>query len=158
TLDNDPVNDWVGTTSPTFHVVGSDVGSGIASVKVERQDAPMGGTACGTFGPYSTIAANISGANQYVDTTYRATGLVQARCYQFRWTASDQAGNTTTSVSGPLRVDAVAPTVTQTIVPRERADHQYLATPSLLYVNTSGDAGSFAVHIDAAPSISGPGT
>ncbi|MEA2311528.1 MAG: hypothetical protein QOE28_1496, partial [Solirubrobacteraceae bacterium] len=107
----------------TLNATGSDGGSGLASLTIQR--SPAG---AGTWTTVCTTAT--SPASCSLDTTTVADGL-----YDLRATATDAAGNATTSTVTSRRIDNTAPTVTMT-------DPGASVAGTITLQSTNADAGS----------------
>jgi hypothetical protein len=83
---------------------GTDALSGVGTPRVlERSFATMTGATCGSYEPWTTIATNPTAS--FTDTT-----VSSGRCYIYRYTVPDNAGNPTTYTSANVAtVDAIAP-------------------------------------------------
>ena len=82
---------------------GTDAGSGIATRRLQRAQAPLTNKACGTFTAFADLGPN-NPTSPYVDTA-----VSDLRCYTYRYLLTDLVGNqqlaTSTSVA---KVDASA--------------------------------------------------
>ncbi len=88
----------------------SDAGSGVnaASRSVQRQSGAPVGNACTTT-TFANDGAATTAASPRLDS-----GLSNNTCYRWRVTLADNAGNSATTNSGTVLVDASAPTITFT--------------------------------------------
>ena len=80
----------------------TEANSGISSRSLERRDATWNGSACGTYGAWGNATSAASPVT--------STGLVDGRCYQWRQTLTDGAGNSLATSSGTVRVSITSPT------------------------------------------------
>jgi Bacterial Ig domain/Calcineurin-like phosphoesterase len=91
---------WNTTGSVAITTVdGTDAGSGLAGPgTLQRDDAPINAGVCGAF---PNVWSTVSSPDQSV---------LSGRCYRYRYTVSDNAGNSTTSTStAVVEVDTLAP-------------------------------------------------
>jgi hypothetical protein len=75
----------------------TDTGSGVTRRSLQRRVASYAAGSCGTYaddGPTSTTASPVD-----------ASGLLDGKCYQWVLSLSDQAGNTSATTSGTVRVE-----------------------------------------------------
>lgn len=75
----------------------TDSGSGVARRSLQRRVAADAGGTCGAFaddGPTSTTESPVD-----------VSGLLDGRCYQWVLSLSDQAGNTSATTSGTVRIE-----------------------------------------------------
>ena len=101
----------IDTAAPSFVVSdGTDATSGIdtGSRVLERQEATYSSNSCGTFGAYAGTA--YSGTYPNISDT----SVTGSKCYRYRWSASDNAGNTTTSSETAIIVRVPLTTLTIT--------------------------------------------
>jgi hypothetical protein len=95
------------TSVPVIASAGSDAGSGIASLAIRRDVAPLTTLTetCGTFaGTYATTVTLVGGAD---------TSVASGSCYRYEIVATDNVGNSTTTTSASVaRVDTSGPQVT----------------------------------------------
>jgi len=88
---------------------GTDTGSGVntASGQLSRASATYtsGSDTCGTFGSFANIGS------QGVTSPFADTSVSSNTCYEYKYTASDNVGNSVTYTSGSVAIDTVAPTI-----------------------------------------------
>jgi chitinase len=131
---NDP-GAYLGGTSVSLTAAGTDGGSGVASVKIQR--SPAGG---GTWTDVCTDTSSPYGCA--FDSTAVSDGL-----YDFRAITTDNVGNTTTSSTVTnRRVDNTAPTAGLT-----DPGSSLRATVTLNATGTDGGSGVANVKIQRAP-------
>ncbi len=83
----------------------TDGGSGIASNVITRASGTLSGGSCDALSGATVVS--ISGGN---DPSTLSTG-----CYQYTLTGTDNASNVATTVSGTVKVDRTAPTLTVSV-------------------------------------------
>ena len=74
---------------------GSDSGSGLGTRTLERADAALSGTTCGSFGAFAEIASGPA-------SPYSDTGLARDTCYMYRLVIPDKVGNSVTRTSASV--------------------------------------------------------
>ncbi len=140
-------NGWSNAVSASITLnPGSDAGSGIGDIKLERSVASNTSGACETFGQFNVVAT--SPVSPYADTT-----IASANCYRYRLIITDRVGNATTVNPGTtLKVDTVAPTGTISFSPTSPfSDHETLS-------GTSSDSLSGVQKVDVKYSSVGNGS
>ena len=129
---------------------GSDSESGVdsASGVVERSQATLAGGSCGSFGSWSAVTLS-GGAD---------TSVATDTCYRYRYTISDNVGNSSaaSSASATAKVDTSAPTVEidPPTVTAGAANQYYNAASSTLWFRPAG-SGSFTLNATASAGGSG---
>ncbi|MDQ1653832.1 MAG: hypothetical protein QOI35_3032, partial [Cryptosporangiaceae bacterium] len=73
-------------------VNGTDVGTGIGTMSLQRADATFAAGACGSYSSFVTVATNP--ASPYSDTTVGNSG-----CYKYQYVVADNVGNSSTYTS-----------------------------------------------------------
>jgi hypothetical protein len=99
---------FVDTTSvPVTFGAGTDAGSGVdaAGGQLSRASATYtsGPDTCGTFSSFTNVGS--AGAS----SPYTDTSVSPDTCYEYRYTVSDNVGNSVTYTSSPVAVDTTAP-------------------------------------------------
>jgi hypothetical protein len=88
----------------------ADATTSVASYQLQRGDATLTGTSCGTFSDYADVAGATSTGTL---PTYDDTTVSGGHCYRYRVAATDAVGNVGTFAPGMVtKVDAAAPTAT----------------------------------------------
>ncbi len=121
---------------------GTDAGSGLdASTGVlERHTAALGGGTCGGYGAWSTVTSP--------DT------IPDGLCAQYRYSITDNVGNTATYTSANVvKVDLSGPT-TPVVTLSESSPYAFLSSSTAIFVNT-GQSGTFDVSATADDAESG---
>jgi RHS repeat-associated protein len=90
-------------TSYSVNWTEAEVGTGIASRSLQRRVATYSAGVCGTYGDDPPIPTSTA------VSPHNATSLVDGKCYQWRETVTDVAGNQTIVTSGTVRVDIGSP-------------------------------------------------
>ena len=126
---------------------GTDAGSGIATRRLQRANAPMTGTSCGTFGAFADLGT-ANPTSPYVDTS------VAVGCYKYRYVVTDRVGNQDVATSASVAkigyaaaVDATAGLLSHW--PLGEAAQTLISTDA--FTGTSGS--SLAVHSDGLGTI-----
>jgi hypothetical protein len=125
---------------------GSDAGSGVngASGVVERDAVALSSGACGSFTDAWAPVTLSGGAD---------TSVASGKCYRYRYTISDNVGNSATSAaSATAVVNTTVPTVA-VAAPTEvsgAGDQFWNATSKTLWFRPAG-AGSFTLNATATP-------
>ncbi|MCA1683911.1 MAG: hypothetical protein LC708_02110 [Actinobacteria bacterium] len=120
---------------PVSVAAATDTGSGVAAVILQRDQAALSGTACGSFPDTFATSIVLSGGN---DTT-----VDSGFCYQYRLRVTDKVGNQATSgPSAIAKVDTSAPsTPTLTFSSMTSAG----ASGTTVYARSAQNSGSFTV-------------
>lgn len=133
-------NGYITTTSVTITLNQGTDTSGIASVQLQRSRGTLSAGACASFGAWSNIGTQSPGSTSATDSS-----LASARCYMYRYVATDNAGNATTYTSASvLKVDTSRPSTVATVNDGTGADISSTTNGNQLSANwtASSDAQS----------------
>ena len=127
---------------------GTDAESGIdtSSAVVERSSATLTSGTCGTFGSWSTVTLT-GGA----DTT-----VTSGNCYRYRYTISDNVGNTSSpsTATADAKIDTTAPSA-PALTLSESSALSYVSGTTLYYNAQGSNTASFTVDGTSTDAQSG---
>ncbi|MCW2923278.1 MAG: laminin sub domain 2, partial [Thermoleophilia bacterium] len=129
-------------------------GSGVAGWQLQREVGTLAAGACTWTGTWTAVGP--AGGSSYVDS-----GLAQASCEHYRVATTDRVGNVGTTAASPaIMVDQTGPVgATVTLAEGTNPAKQYLASPSMLWVNpTPGGPANFTATVTASDPESGTGS
>ena len=135
-----------GTVSVTTTAF-SDAQTGVASTAITRASATLTNGSCGTLSGSTTVT--VSGGN---DNASLATG-----CYQYTFTGTDKAGNSTSRTSAVVQVDLAATSANALSI--TSPTNSFFATPggtNTLFYKGNAAAGSFILRDAVTDGESGP--
>ncbi|HTZ05527.1 MAG TPA: SwmB domain-containing protein, partial [Gaiellaceae bacterium] len=122
---------------PVDWASGSDPQSGIAQILVQRADATLTGTTCGSFSGFATIASN-PGSSPITDS-----GVAAGNCYEYQLVVTNGTGLQTTYSSGSV----AKLTNSSPIALAPGASSGTYLTGTTLYLG--GGSGSFQLELTA---------
>ncbi|HLF05602.1 MAG TPA: LamG domain-containing protein, partial [Thermoplasmata archaeon] len=99
---------YYGTASVPITHSESDADSGLESWQFSRREATLAAGSCGSFGAFGDVGPANPSPSPFDDTT-----VVNGKCYLYRLSLADAAGNTDViSFGTTAKIDMVAPSVT----------------------------------------------
>ena len=125
---------------------GADAGSGVdASTGIlERQTATLSSGSCGSYGAWTTITSP--------DT------VADALCARYRYSITDNVGNTATFTStNVVKVDLSGP-ATPVVTLGESSPYAFLSSPTAIYVNTGQSGRTTSRRPPTTPSPASTGS
>ena len=126
---------------------GTDSGVGLATsgLLLQRATATLTSGSCGSYGSYSTIATDPAGS-PYANT------VTDQACYRYQYVVLDLLGNSTTYVSGDIKVDTTAPSAPG--LAASATTNTYL-TGTTLYYRAAASAGTVTLTASSTDAASG---